>query len=124
MSVSRAVAHFLHHGLTDGHGTAHLSQLIGEGYAIPLRRPNGQRSIDAELRLDNCAFAQAESTHDFGGNSQSKGVSGFLCVRRLGELAFGQFFFCLQAPAKPPEVLWLGRAHMVQLLIGWLAPAA
>ena len=29
----------------------------------------------------------------------------------LGELDFGQFFFCLQAPAKPPEVLRLGRAH-------------
>jgi hypothetical protein len=87
-------------------------------------RSGPRREAEREKRTVEL-FASREPDHERDPDRLVElGVSGFLCVRRLGELAFGQFFFCLQAPAKPPEVLWLGRAHMVQLLIGWLAPAA
>jgi hypothetical protein len=42
------------------------------------------------------------------------GLSGFLCVRRLGDLALGHFLDCFRAPARPPEAPRLSHVLMVQ----------
>ena len=76
--------------------------------AIVVKRPNPPRRRSKHL----CADAAYTGTKH--AQTMQRGLSGFLCVRRLGDLALGHFLDCFQAPARPPEAPRLSHVLMVQ----------
>lgn len=58
MSVPSTAAHFVNHRRTHRHDAARLGQFESKCFAIPLRRPNRQRAVHGELRLDGRALTR------------------------------------------------------------------